>query len=378
MRVALVAAGYAPAVGGVEHHVEQLATGLLAAGDEVTVVTNRLEAHHPRRQLLGGVEVRRFPLNVTATDYRYSAAMAAFLRGARERFDVVHAHSYHTLAALNVVLAGVPRMVFTPHYHGTGHSPFRALLHRPYRLVGARVLSRSSAVVCVTHAEAERLCADFPRVADRITVIPNGTRPPCPSPEAVASSIVSADDVVTVGRLVAYKGVDLLVRAVAELPPPTRLVAIGSGPAEHDLRRLAHSLGVADRVVLAGRLTDEELQAAIVRAGVVVSMSEHEAFGLCVADGIAAGAPVLASDIPAHREVFALAGDQVVGALVAGSDPAALASAVRRLLDGPRPTAGATSLPTWADVVEQTRGVYAAVGDRRRAVPVSGDPSRWR
>ena len=363
MRVVLVVSAFSPAIGGVERHVEQLAAGLAARGDEVTVATHRLRPGAPpveRRD--DGVLVRRFPLTVPAANYRFSAALGGYLRASRDRFDVVHVHSYHTLVGLSALLAGAGPLVLTPHYHGTGHTPFRALLHRPYRVLGRRLLERSRAVVCVSRAEALRLAADFPAARDRIVVIPNGTRLPAPSARALAECPAGAGDVASIGRLEHYKRNDLLVEAIARVPAPARLVLVGEGPARTALARQAERLGVGDRVTLTGRLPGDDLAAVLARAGVVASMSEHEAFGLSVADGLAAGARVVASDLPAHREVAALT-DRPAVTLVPPGDVARLAGALAGAVAAGRP-AHPARLPSWEDVVTRTRAVYTEEGLR--------------
>lgn len=376
-RVALVTTAFAPAVGGVEHHVGRLAAGLVAAGDDVTVLTHRLSEDDPEHEVRDdGVRVRRFPQVVSATDYRWSAVLLRHLWQHRDRYDVVHAHSYHALAALNATLSGARPLVFTPHYHGTGHTRFRALLHTPYRLLGRQIVRRSQALICVSEGEADLVRADFPWAADQIVVIPNGAQRPTPSAQAAARSAVTSRDVVTVGRLVEYKGVDRLVAAVPHLPQDVRLVVVGDGPDRERLAALAEQAGVASRVRLLGRVDDDDLAAALTRGGVVASLSRHEAFGLCLADGLAAGAPVVASDIPAHREVLRLAGlaaqdveTSLVPAGTDGDDPhtnaPALAAALSAALERGRSTA-ASPLPTWTEVVDRTRAVYDRVARTRR------------
>jgi glycosyltransferase involved in cell wall biosynthesis len=358
VRVALIVSAYEPAVGGVERHVQSLATGLSAAGDHVTVVTHQLDRRALRVEERDGVTIRRFPLTVPAANYRYSAALGVFLRRHRRQFDAVHVHSYHTLVGLSAVLAGMDRMVFTPHYHGTGHTAFRALLHKPYRLIARRLMGRSDTIVCVSRAEAALIGADFPASADRVLVIPNGTRVATPSADALREAAAGPGDVVSVGRLEEYKRHDLLVRAMALLPRPARLVIVGQGPARDALQRLAVQLGLADRVVLTGRLSQDGVDAVLASAGVVASMSELEAFGLSVADGLAAGARVVASDIAAHREVVAMGSDTGAARLIHGADPRAVAVALRQGLADGRPQRPA-HLPTWEDVVVRTRRVYA-------------------
>ena len=180
MRIGIVANAYHPDIGGVETHVKRLCAGLLAAGDEVEVITQ----HRSRsEETVDGVLVRRFPLTVKAANYRLSMGLWRWLRRNADRYDVLHAHSYHALAALPAALTNRTPLVFTPHYHGTGHSRLRAALHPLYRPLGRRIVARAGRVICVTKAERELLVSHFPEARDRMVVVPNGTDP---APDLVA------------------------------------------------------------------------------------------------------------------------------------------------------------------------------------------------
>jgi glycosyltransferase involved in cell wall biosynthesis len=364
VRVALVVAAYDPAVGGVEYHVRKLAIGLTVAGDDVTVVTHRLTSDQPATETREGVRVVRLPQVVSASAFRFSPAVTRYLRRTRSDFDVVHVHNYHTLVGVNAVAAGASPLVFTPHYHGTGHSFFRAMLHRPYRAIGRAVMERSAAVVCVTEAEAGLVRRHFPTVAARVRVIPNGARRISQKAAQDGRSPATQRDILTVGRLESYKGVDQLIRAMPFVPAPTRLIVVGDGPARDTLQNLAAAVGVAQRVTFTGRLPQADLDAALCTARVVASMSAQEAFGLCVADGLAGGASVVASDIPAHREVVDLAGGPKSARLVPRGDPAALRTALTDVV-GASPQAArapSTGLPTWEEIVIRTRELYLHMG----------------
>lgn len=359
MRVGVVSNAYHPDIGGVETHVKRLCAGLVAAGDEVEVIT----AHAARsEETVDGVLVRRFPLTVPAGNYRFSLALLRWLRTHARTYDVLHAHSYHALAALGAALVSdrTP-MVFTPHYHGTGHTRFRAALHPLYRPLGRTILTRSSAVVCVTAAERELLLRHFPRVADRTVVIPNGTDPR-PAVAAVPSPVRR---IVCVGRLEPYKRVDRVIRAMAHLGPDLQLDVVGAGPADARLRQLAARLGLADQVVFHGRLDDAAFASCLASASAAVSASAHEAFGLAVAEALAAGLPTVAAPIPAHQEVARLAGDGVWLRYADPDDEADLAAAMIEAASAGRRRPAA--LPTWDDVVAGIRDVYAAVTGRPAA-----------
>ena len=116
-------------------------------------------------------------------------------------------------------------------------------------------------------------------------------------------------------------------------------------------------LGLHGRIELVGRVSDEDLPRWYRTAAAYVTMSEHEAFGLTLIEAAAAGAPVVASDIPAHRDVRELG---AAATLVAPDASArALAESIRSAANGPR-TSAAGDLPTWDAVTRQTVQVYKA------------------
>lgn len=364
MRIAQLVASYHPRVGGVETHVRRLVQGCAAAGDEITVLTHQSGGAVAER--VDSVRVLRFPLTVRSTTYPLSLALSGYLREHAAEFDIVHAHSYHTLVGQAAVRSRLP-FVFTPHYHGTGHTPLRAILHQVYRPAGARQLAAADAIICVSQAERALIRKDFPRAASKVTIIPNGTDLPNGAGRRGAVAGVPGDQgarlVLAAGRLERYKNVDLVIKAFRGLSTPASLVIVGDGPDRARLEAVARDRvgGPGMPVRFAGQVPDAELNELLAAATVVTSASDHEAFGLMLADGLAAGARVVASGIPAHREVGQLAGAR---APISFADPrdtklftAELDAALRR----GRGQAGTVALPSWADVAGQTRELYAHV-----------------
>ncbi len=364
MRIGVVTNAYYPQVGGVETHVRRLCAELAAAGEQVEVLTQDL---HAGVEEVDGIVVRRFPLTVSAANYRVSLALGRWLRLNAGQYDVLHAHSYHALAALSAALTNQMPLVFTPHYHGTGHSPVRAALHPIYRPLGRRIVARSSRIICVTRAERALLVRDFPRCAPRTVVIPNGTDPARGTPDPVGPE----RSIVCVGRLERYKRVDRVVRALVHLSEEFRLDVVGSGPARDELEQLARRLLPEGRVIFHGRLSDDAFAERVAGAATIVSASAHEAFGMAVADALAAGIPTVASFIAAHRELAVLAGSNVPLWLVNPDDELALAQALR-VAAGTTRTRGGVALPTWTDVVGATREVYAATAPQVRVIEQTG------
>jgi len=370
MRIAHVVASYYPRHGGVETHVRRIGEACACAGDEVTVLTHATGTA-PAVNYVGPVRVLRFPETVRSVRYPLSLPLFRYLAEHTGDFEVAHAHSYHTLVGQAAARSGLP-FVFTPHYHGTGHTWASALLHRIYRPAGAWVLANADAVICVSQAERDLLTRDFPTVARKIRVIPNGSDPSLLPRQR--SGPPGPPVLLTMGRLERYKNVDLLIRAFSGLRSEATLVVVGDGPDRARLERAAAPVG---RVRFTGRISDAELSELIATADVVASASDHEAFGLAVADGLTAGARVVASAIPAHLEVGRMAGAAAPITYVNPRDTGEFTAALSAALIEGKASAGRAWLPSWREVAGQTRALYAVVSRRDESVhpPSPGLPA---
>lgn len=359
MRIAYISPRYAPFIGGVETHVAEIASRVAAQGHHVEVLTQESDRSLPPSEVIDGVTVRRFLVPLPSRNYAFAPRLWAYLRRHGAGYDIVHAHSYHALPSLGAALTNCRPLVFTPHYHGTGHSPLRRLLHGPYHLVGARIFARANRVICVSKAEAALVCRHFPRAAARVTVIPNGVevealRAAAPYPDA-RTIILSA------GRLEEYKNVQLIIQALAYLDAACALIVTGDGPARSLLEETAARAGVRDRVEFLGRIDEGALHRWFRTAAVYVSMSRHEAFGITLLEGLAAGAGVVASDIPAYREVAAGATPGAVALAPLHASPQALAEVMRGVARRERGAAISPNVVSWDAVAAQTMTIYRAL-----------------
>ena len=357
MRIAQVVAAYAPQIGGVETHVQRLAQGSVKDGDRVTVLT-----HQPGNALaeecVNGVRILRFPLTISSRNYPISLKLFRYLRIHAEEFDLAHAHNYHSLVGHAALHSHLP-FVFTPHYHGTGHSALAAFLHRLYYPVGFRLLEGANTVVCVSESERDLVARKFPTAAGKITVIPNGIDPKRPTVDGDRLP-PRAPLVLTVGRLERYKNVDLVIDAFRRLPTSATLVVVGDGPDRARLERRAGS-GKGWPVRFAGRIPDRVLDQLFAQAHVVTSASDHEAFGLTLAEGLASGARVVASAIPAHAALGRLAGPDTALSLVDPRDTSKFTDLLAKSLLAGRIQVGGLKLPTWDQTVQKTRELYSQV-----------------
>lgn len=357
MKIAYVCPRYSPLIGGVETHVARLAARMAAAGCTVEVLTQSSDRTLPAVSVSDGVTVRRFAVPLPSRDYAVAPGLWTYLPRHSRRYDVVHAHNYHAVSSLAPAVARCRALVFTPHYHGTGHTPLAKALHAPYRLAGAAIFAASRRVICVSEAEAALVRRHFPRASSRLTVIPNGVD--VAELRAAAPYDVGRTVVLSAGRLDGYKRVDLIIRALAHLDDSFALRVAGDGPARAALEALAARLGLGQRVEFLGRVDDDALRRWFRTARVFASMSEHEAFGITVLEALAAGADVVASDIPSYREIARSHGG--VALLPPGAAPERLARAIERAALPPRDGRAAPPILSWDDVAAETLRLYRAV-----------------
>jgi rhamnosyl/mannosyltransferase len=193
----------------------------------------------------------------------------------------------------------------------TQHADSRRSVYRPATRL---VLRRAAAVVVPSRAHLA-LSTELTRFESKVEVIPFGidhTRwemvpppPPGASPRAIF-----------IGRLVSYKGLDILLRAM-ERVPELRLDIVGAGPEGPRLRTLAQALAITHRVRWYGEYPDEDLPRRMADADFLVlpSVTVEEMFGLVVLEAMAAGRPVITAALPsAVRKVKCTGRDRAQGA----------------------------------------------------------------
>ena len=138
--------------------------------------------------------------------------------------------------------------------------------------------------------------------------------------------------VVSVGRLVGWKGIHVVINAIASLPTLVYLI-VGTGPEEGELKMLASRLGVSERVIFVGRVAHEDLPQLLAQCDVFVQPSVgEEAFGISVIEAMASGVPVIASDNGGLPEIVE---NGVTGLLLRPGDTAAWRRGLADLADDP-------------------------------------------
>ena len=320
MRILHLAKYYWPRSGGMERVVQTLAEGAANLGHQVEVVAveSRGRAGESGRHRSG--VTRAFSFAALGSQ----EIAPGYIAAAWKRADIIHVHHPHPLADLACLLRARRTPVVV-----TQHADSRRTAYRPFTRL---VLRRARAIVVPSRAHLA-LSTELTGYEGKVEVIPFGidqTRwqsVPPPPPGAQSRAIF-------IGRLVAYKGLDILLRAMEQVPD-LRLDIVGSGPEGPRLKTLARALAITDRVRFYGEYPDDDLPRRMADADFLVlpSVTVEEMFGLVVLEAMAAGRPVITTAGPsAVREVNV---PGVTGLEVPLRDVPALARALETLSRDP-------------------------------------------
>jgi len=320
--------------GGMERHVQSLIVGLAGEVRFVNLVPSR---DGPARDYrLAESVVYELPSFSLAYNAPISPTMPwrAWRLDREWRFDLAHLHfpdpmSHFAALALPQSLP----IVVSWHSDIVRRKLFRAL----YRPFVERILRRAAAVVVGTPAHF-RSSAVLPisGVQDKLAQVPYGvdfSRFGHPSPEVAQIRRRFGERIVfALGRHVYYKGFEFLLESMAALPDAHLLLG-GEGPLTGKLRDRAADLGVAGRVTFVGEIPDEQLADFYFACDVfcMPSVEPAEAFGLVQVEAMACSRPVVCCEL--YNGVTYVNRHNETGLVVPPRQPAALADALRRLLD---------------------------------------------
>jgi len=309
MKILFITPSYYPNVGGVEYVVKSTAERLAALGHDVVILTGAPDAHITQEEI-NGVHIVRWPTWAPSGAYHIHKKrnqLRNLLRNLLNDADAVHIHSSH--AVLTVWAAAAARrinpdvrIIFTPHYHGTGHSALRRLLWIPWRRYVAHAVEAADAIHAVSPREAQLLKSHYPQVSDKTVVIPNGVEEDLFGYKWRGAD---SDYMMYAGRIERYKRLEAAVDLARELG--LRLLVVGRGPHREKLRRYARRRGVSFE------LLDPQPRPDYLRllagARYAVNLSRHEAYSIFAAEALAMAVPTIttpevAENLQAEAEPF--------------------------------------------------------------------------
>ena len=330
MRVLQVGKYYQPEVGGIERHVGILARGLRARDVNVEVVVHH-RVRHTVRESVDGVPVTRVGTLGRVFSTEVSPTLVAELS---RDYDVLHLHAPHPLGMLAYLLSRKPRnhlLVVSHHSDVVRQARLRAALAPLFN----SVMERAGLIITGSKRYAETSPELEPHRA-KVRVIPYGVDLSRFSPRSRASLAAmelraryAGPITFALGRLVYYKGFQVLIDAFAHVPGT--LLLGGEGPLRHELEERAQRRGLGSRVHFVGAIPEVDLAAYYGAADVFVlpSVARSEAFGIVQIEALAAGIPVVNTALDSGVPEVSL--DGVTGLTVPPNDAGALAAALNEI-----------------------------------------------
>jgi glycosyltransferase involved in cell wall biosynthesis len=338
LRVCHLGKYYPPAPGGIETHTRTLARAQADLGASVRVVCVNHERGPTVHEKDGPVAITRVERRASGLKLDYCPGLVRTLREIEA--DVLHMQAPNPTMIL-ALLAARPKLPLVVTYQSDViHQKLRALLFRPLE---RRFYARVAAILPTSPPYATG--SEFLRsYSDRLRVVPMGVDlvpyRNCTDADRAEAARIRAEHArggplwLSVGRAVYYKGFMNAVRALKQIEG--RWVLIGDGPEIPALRAEADRLGVLDRIDFAGTLPYLKIIPYYRAADAFwfPSNARSEAFGLVQVEAMAAGCPVINTEIPGSGVPW-VCGPEGTGLTVPMNDPGALATAARRILDEP-------------------------------------------
>ncbi len=331
MRVLYWTGLFPPYIGGQETFSLELLHGLQQRGHEVTVISMKTGVALPEFDLFQGIPVYRFEFSLVLASRNLAQIRVLLERigDLKNRFapDLVHVNDdgVTVFFHLNTFhLYSCPTVT-------TVHAPVR--VGAPNGSLSVRMLRASSRVVAVSQAIFKATTAFAPEIAPRASVLLNGLTMPLLEPAPLP---YNPPRFLIMGRLVPEKGFDLALEAFAALLPhfpAVRLTVAGDGSARTYLEALAQHLGIGHATDFMGWTAPDEIPTLInAVTAVVVPSRWEEPFGLVALEGAQMARPVIATRVGGLPEIVV---DGETGMVVTAADSAALASAMRSVLESP-------------------------------------------
>jgi glycosyltransferase involved in cell wall biosynthesis len=321
-RVLHVGKFYPPSPGGMERVLETLCRSSRGLVENHVLVANTTAT--TVRETMDGVHVTRVGTVGAVGSVHLAPTFAWWLRRIPADLIVLHEPNPWALLSYSIARPTAPLFIW---YHSDVVRP--ALQYALFYAPLARfVYGRAQRLIVSSPPLAEHATA-LASYRDRIRVIPFGIEP-----SAWAATGASTDEsrepfLLFAGRHVAYKGVDVLLQAIAR--SSARVVIAGDGPERAKWEAMARELGLNGRVRFTGEVSDAELRRLMndCIALVLPSVTRAEAFGYVQLEAMAAAKPVISTDVPSG--VSWVNQHMRTGLIVRAGDAKALSEAIDRL-----------------------------------------------
>lgn len=351
MNVCMLTWEYPPRiVGGISRHCEGLARELVKKGHAVHIVTLEFPGA-PLYEERDGVKIHRVPIELGHPNFIIWTLLFNHFMEKRiadisknEKFDVIHAHDWLVASASisSKHYMGVP-LVSTIHSTEVGRA--QGLHSQDSFLIDGFewwLTYESNRVIVTSYAMKREIEEHFRLPSEKIDVIPNGIDVSKYEVDVKREEVkkrfgINPDEkiILFVGRLVPQKGVEYLIMAapkIFEQHPDARIIIVGNGWIKDHLLNLASSTKYSHKITFLGFLNDQDLTELTLSSDVLVVPSIYEPFGIVALEGMAAGVPVVASNVGGLAEIIE---HGRTGFLAHRENPDSIASGINKILSDP-------------------------------------------
>jgi len=313
MKVLLIVSSYAPNVGGLQNVTRQLARELNKRGHDVVVLTNRYPRTLAVREVFDEVPVVRWHFLAPRLQQLLSLRLDLFLAGIlylpltlahlvfwlrRERPDVVNLHFVGSPALFVLLACWFASFRLVVSVHGDDVQGFSRRA-RFDRWLFHSLLRRADVVTACSRYLLDQAASIDQGARQKGRVIHNGL-----DQLSDVSEISKKGGLVTAGRMVAGKGFDVLVEAMARGKTESRLTLIGDGPEREKLKARARNLGLNGEIRFAGQQDRVRVLEEMAAADLVVIPSREESFSLVALEAMTLGKPVVATCVGGLPEIL--------------------------------------------------------------------------
>ncbi len=362
---------YPPFTGGVENVSQATCSRLVARGDEVLVICADDPPHSP--PLGDGVPIRRLRSQFKIANTNITLGLPAAI--AHENWEVIHTYLPTPWAAdWSAVMARVlGRACVLSFYNDTVGEGFARCIAGVYRATAFRLLLHLvDRVIVASEYWRDHLISLNPSLAGRVVIIPNGVDLErfAVGPHGDGSQLLFVG---ILDRYHRYKGLDVLLNALALVSQRCELTVVGDGDLRPEYEQLAESLGINDHTYFVGRLSDDELERAYQRSDIYILPSDFArqegGFTLTALEAMASGLPVVLAD--GAGQIAREAASSGAGIRVPVGDPESLAEVLDLLLSDSRRCQAMGEAArnyvearlSWDVITEQRRAVYEEAVD---------------
>ncbi len=326
---------YPPIRGGIEGHINLLANGLQQRGHAVEVLVSNRKCRYETENI-GGIRVTKVPQLNRLASAPLNYSLFFWIKKMGENADILHFHLPNPTSVLSFLISGLKTKVVATYHSDIVRQRRVVPFYRPFL---RSFLNRVNRIIATSpnYIESSMILSQY---RQKCRIVPLGIKlsrfqslPDQQSSVEVLRQSHGQRLILFIGKFRYYKGLSVLIEAMRQVEG--KLLLIGEGYLEKDLKKQAASNGLNGKINFLGELSDNEVDGFLRACDVFVlpSVERSEAYGIVQLEAMACGKPVICTELGTGTTYVNQ--HQKTGMVVEPNKPAALAHAINILLDRP-------------------------------------------